>query len=149
MDKNCERCGTFLKNATGRQKYCKACAKDAQREKIRAYDKRRRKLCRVLKVSQRKLSELDQALFELKGYDGLAAAVVIQAAEDWRRLCKGATPTNDCNFIELSVFFEGIAKIYLHGTNMSAEKIYKILLEEKANSSYLNERKDAIKKAGA
>lgn len=77
----------------------------------------------------------------LSGIDGLATAIVVQAAEDWRRLCNGGEETSACNFIELECFFEKEAKGYLEGTNTSAERILKILLKEKAESNYLEKRR--------
>lgn len=76
----------------------------------------------------------------LSGIDGLAVAIVVQATEDWRSLCKGGEETSECNFIELECFFENEAIGYLEGTNTSAERILKILLQEKAESNYLEKR---------
>lgn len=77
----------------------------------------------------------------LCGIDGLAVAIVVQAAEDWRRLCEGGEETSECNFIELECFFENEARGYLEGTNTSAERILKILLKEKKESNYLEKRR--------
>ena len=97
-------------------------------------------------MSNTKFGKQESALF---GIDGLAVAIVVQAVEDWRRLCDGCEETNECNFIELECFFENEAKGYLDGTNTSAERILKILLREKAQSNYLEKRKAKQAKAQA
>lgn len=93
-----------------------------------------------------KFGKYENALY---GIDGLAVAVVVQAVNDWRRLCDGGEETDKCNFIELECFFENEAKGYLDGTNTSADRILKILLREKAESNYLEKRRAKQAKAQA
>ena len=63
----------------------------------------------------------------LVGYKGLAAAIVIRAVQDWRRLSKGAKETRDCNFKELEHFFRHECDLFLTGTGMSGAEILKKL----------------------
>lgn len=63
----------------------------------------------------------------------LAIAVVIQAVRDWRLLCQGKT-AGGSNFAELEQFFKYDAEMYLQGTEMRADKLYQIMLVERARS---------------
>jgi hypothetical protein len=60
----------------------------------------------------------------------IAAAVVTEAAKDWRRLCKSATPSTDCNFAELDEFFQSGCRGYIDQD--LAEKIYTRLKQERS-----------------
>lgn len=66
----------------------------------------------------------------LVGYKGLAAAIVVRAVQDWRRLVKGAKETGDCDFKELEHFFRYECDRYLTGTSMTGEEILKKLKAE-------------------
>ena len=68
----------------------------------------------------------------------LGAATVLQAIEDWRSLCGGATPTPECNFGELEQFFEHDCEAYLFGADVSAEAIYDQLKQERKRSRKLD-----------
>ena len=75
----------------------------------------------------------------LTGYEGLAVAIVLQAGKDWNRLCEGFEETADCNFIELECFFNE-CDLYLSMTGYSAKRILKNLLQDKAESNYIEKR---------
>lgn len=75
----------------------------------------------------------------LVGYEGLAVAIVLQAGNDWNKLCEGFEETADCNFIELECFFNECAP-YLSMTGYSANRILKKLLQDKAKSNYIEKR---------
>ena len=63
--------------------------------------------------------------------NNIAIAVVRQAVDDWRKLCKGKPETKNRNFIELANFFENDCANYLVGTNTTADRIYKLLKRER------------------
>lgn len=69
----------------------------------------------------------------------LGAATVLQAIEDWRSLCGGATPTQGCNFEELDNFFKHDCEAYLFGAGVSAESIYEQLKRERRRSRKLDQ----------
>lgn len=75
----------------------------------------------------------------LTGYEGLAVSIVLQAGNDWNKLCEGFEETADCNFIELECFFNECAP-YLSMTGYSANRILKKLLQDKAKSNYTAKR---------
>ena len=75
----------------------------------------------------------------LTGYEGLAVAIVLQAGNDWNKLCEGFEETADCNFIELECFFNGCG-LYLSMTGYSAKRILKKLLQDRAKSNYIEKR---------
>ena len=75
----------------------------------------------------------------LTGYEGLAVAIVLQAGNDWNKLCEGFEETADCNFDELECFFNKCDP-YLSMTGYSANKILKNLLQDKAESNYIEKR---------
>ena len=75
----------------------------------------------------------------LVGYEGLAVAIVLQAGNDWNKLCEGFEETADCNFIELECFFNECAP-YLSMTGYSANRILKKLLQDKTKSNYIAKR---------
>lgn len=69
---------------------------------------------------------------EQAGWNEFALAVVGQAVQDWRDLCKGKRPeTQDCNFAELDEFFQGGCGFYLLETGISANRIYSQLCRER------------------
>ena len=71
----------------------------------------------------------------LSGYGGLEFAIVVQAIDDWRKLCDGRTPTQACNFKELEHFFKTDAQSYMYGkTTITAKEILKWLQEERASA---------------
>ena len=59
----------------------------------------------------------------------LLTAIVLQAVEDWRKLCEGALPTRDCSFTELDEFFQGGCCGYI--SQDLAKKIYNELKAER------------------
>jgi hypothetical protein len=59
----------------------------------------------------------------------LTTAIVRQAVDDWRYLCKGGEPRDDCDFGELTRFFESGCAGYI--SQGAAERIYKKLREER------------------
>lgn len=67
-----------------------------------------------------------------QGVQDLAYAIVIQAVEDWRSLCKGKTETKHCNFIELQKFFKNGCEGYID--TETAERIYDKLKKERKKS---------------
>ena len=75
----------------------------------------------------------------LVGYEGLAVAIVLQAGKDWSRLCDGFDETADCNFIELECFLSKCAP-YLSMTGYSSNRLLKNLLQDKAESNYIEKR---------
>lgn len=60
-----------------------------------------------------------------------ALAIVRQAIDDWKYLCKGGKEEGDCNFNELTHFFKHDCEKYLVGTDISAERIYQALLQKR------------------
>lgn len=62
-------------------------------------------------------------------YTEIANAVVMQAVDDWRYLCKGGVPERDRNFIELEQFFECGCCGYID--QELSERIYRKLRAEK------------------
>ena len=71
----------------------------------------------------------------LSGYGGLEFAIVVQAIDDWRKLCGGKTKTGDCNFKEIEYFFKVYAQSYMYGkTTITASEILEWLQEERAES---------------
>lgn len=59
----------------------------------------------------------------------IAAAVVTEAAKDWRRLCKSAMPSTSCNFAELDEFFQSGCRGYIDQD--LAKRIYTRLKQER------------------
>jgi len=57
-----------------------------------------------------------------------ALAIVRQAIDDWKYLCRGKKEDVDCNFKELTYFFQHDCEQYLVGTDISADRIYQALL---------------------
>ena len=82
----------------------------------------------------------DQDRNGLVGYQGLAVAIVIQAAEDWRWLSEGNSEAHDRSFAELEEFFRNEAKMYLSCSVMKASQMLKILLREKSEKYCLDRR---------
>lgn len=69
----------------------------------------------------------------------IALAVVGQAVDDWRGLCSGKIKENaEHNFTELIYFFEHDCDTYLTGTSMTAERILKRLMLERAMAKSLH-----------
>ena len=62
----------------------------------------------------------------------IAAAVVTEAAKDWRRLCKSAMPSKHCNFAELDEFFQSGCLGYIDQD--LAKKIYTRLKRERSTA---------------
>ena len=60
-------------------------------------------------------------------------AILSQAAEDWRYLCKGGVETKDKNFKELEEFFTVDCHTFLSPTKLIPELIYKKLMAERAD----------------
>lgn len=58
-------------------------------------------------------------------------AILSQAAEDWRYLCRGGVETKDKNFKELEQFFKVDCQIFLSPTKLIPELIYKELMAER------------------
>lgn len=72
--------------------------------------------------------------------NNLAIAIVRQAIDDWRYLCKKereakkegkSFETKDCNFRELTKFFKNDCANYLIGTNISANRVWVLLQQER------------------
>ncbi len=63
-------------------------------------------------------------------YKELLIAIVTQAVEDWRYLCKGGIPTKHCNLSELEEFFKSGCAGYID--HELAKKIYRTLKRERA-----------------
>ena len=61
-------------------------------------------------------------------------AILSQAAEDWRYLCRGGVETKDKNFKELEEFFTVDCHIFLSPTTLLPEAIYTKLKKERAQS---------------
>lgn len=60
----------------------------------------------------------------------LVTAIVINAANDWRKLCKGKYPRADCNFKELERFFEHDCEFYMDKDGVIS-RIYAKLQQER------------------
>lgn len=65
----------------------------------------------------------------MEEYNELLHAVMTQALEDWRYLCKGGIPTQDCNFTELDTFFKSGCYGYID--QETAKRIHKKLRQER------------------
>lgn len=53
----------------------------------------------------------------------LASAVILQAVDDWKCLCKGKAETDTISFLELEEFFDTDLDTYLTGTSIRAEDV--------------------------
>lgn len=64
----------------------------------------------------------------------LVYEMVILAVEDWKKLCEGAYESKHMNFREIENFFKTDARIYLTGSELTADRILEELqsLREKA-----------------
>lgn len=67
-------------------------------------------------------------------YSELAIAIVRQAIDDWRDLCKGKEPNGHCNFGELTRFFKDNCDGYLDNTDIDAKRIYALLRQERSRA---------------
>lgn len=77
-------------------------------------------------------SKLDIWEYGLCGYEGLEFSIVVQAIDDWFKLCDGKTETGPCNFFELEHFFKTDAQKYMDNkTTISAKEILEWLQEER------------------
>lgn len=65
----------------------------------------------------------------LDALNKIVADVVTKAVKDWRRLCKSAMPSTDCNFAELDEFFQSGCRGYIDQD--LAKKIYTRLKQER------------------
>jgi len=86
------------------------------------------------------MSEME---FEKRLYNTLALAVVEQAVDDWRSLCKMDEAEREenrakFNFEELTYFFKNGCSDYLKETGVSAAKIYRILALERRGAEKVN-----------
>ena len=82
----------------------------------------------------RKKFDLDE--YRLSGYQGLAMAIIMQAAVDWRYLCEGHYESKHRNFEELENFFTQDYFPHNHGaflvgTNEFSDYIFGKLQEER------------------
>lgn len=65
------------------------------------------------------------------GIERLIYAIIRQAVDDWRALCKGKRPTKDCNFEELEYFFKHRCDDLLIRGNLSTDRILEQLQKER------------------
>ena len=72
----------------------------------------------------------------LSGLRGLGAAVVLQAVDDWRDLCKGKKMPSTVNFTELERFFLKDCDGFLIGETVTGEKILSQLQKERVKSGH-------------
>ena len=66
----------------------------------------------------------------------LAAAAILLAVDDWKRLCKGKAETDTISFVELEEFFDKTLDTYLTGTSIRAEDIREKMQRLRANASF-------------
>ena len=60
----------------------------------------------------------------------IACAVVQQAADDWHYLCNGGEETQDCNFVELTDFFENELTVF-GLSKKTAQEVWEIMQKER------------------
>lgn len=72
----------------------------------------------------------------LSGLRGLGAAVVLQAVDDWRELCKDKKMPSTVNFTELERFFLKDCDGFLVGETVTGEKILSQLQRERIKSGH-------------
>lgn len=60
----------------------------------------------------------------------IACAVVQQAADDWHYLCSGGKETQDCNFVELTDFFENELTVF-GLSKKTAQEVWEIMQKER------------------
>lgn len=133
FEPRCAYCGEGIKNHNTQQKYHKECAVIVHRKSAREHMKRRREFAKLLGINLRNQPH-DEAKARNQWQDwGLALAIIMQAVEDWRELCNGKEPTEDCNFEELEEFFLNKNKCdsLLCGHFISSEDIFKQLKQER------------------
>lgn len=67
----------------------------------------------------------------LRGWEGVAEAIVLQAIADWRWLCKGNMESFWCNFRELKYFFKHESGLFIRSDKGTEQRIWEKLKEEK------------------
>lgn len=65
------------------------------------------------------------------GIERLIYAIIRQAIDDYRALCKGKKPTHDCNFEEIERFFKNRCDVLLISDRLSGQAILEQLQRER------------------
>ena len=87
-------------------------------------------------MSSKKGQQYDIDTNGLTGLEGLAAAIVLQAVEDWRLLCDGGTETFYCNFDELKYFFKHESNIFIRSHSGTEQRIWEQMQKERYASGF-------------